>query len=323
MKVADLSALRSLLTPNDAFYIRNHFATPHLAQSTWKLQVGGRVRSPREISYADILRQSSRALTVTLECAGNGVGGGGVSTATWTGMSLASLLKPAGLSPAVKYIRLIGADRGIEIPSQPSLAFARSIPLEKALHPDTLLAFQMNGSPLPSEHGFPLRVIVPGWYGMDCVKWLARIEALDHTDTGLFMTQRYVAARLETVGSEQHPITRMRVKSLITQPQDGEVLTPGPHTVRGAAWAGEHQVARVELSTNGGQDWVPVTLGKDVRPYSWVLWTYHWEPRAPGAYTIVARAADNQGNLQPSSRDPLRIDGYELNECHSVRCEVR
>ena len=323
MKAADLSALQSLLTANEAFYVRNHFATPRLSQPDWKLQISGRAGSHREVSYADLLRQPARTLTVTLECAGNGVGSGGVSTAAWTGIPLGALLKQASLSPATKHIRFIGADRGVEIHSQPPLAYARSIPLEKALHPDTLLALQMNGSPLPPEHGYPLRAIVPGWYGMDSVKWLTRIEALDHTDTGLFMTQRYVAVRLQTIGSERRLLTRMLVKSLITQPQEGEVLTRGPHTIRGAAWAGESRVARVEVSANGGQDWALATLEQDIRPYSWVLWTYAWDSPAPGTYTIVARATDDQGNTQPSSRDSLRIDGYELNSCHSVRCRVR
>jgi DMSO/TMAO reductase YedYZ molybdopterin-dependent catalytic subunit len=322
MKVADLSALQSLLTANEAFYVRNHFATPQLYLTDWKLQISGRAGSHREVSYTELLRQRTRTLTVTLECAGNGVGSGGISTAAWTGILLPTLLKQAGLSPATKHIRFIGADRGLEIPSQPALAYARSIPLAKALDPDTLLAWQMNGSPLPPEHGYPLRVIVPGWYGMDSVKWLTRIEALDHTDSSLFMTQRYVAVRLQAVGSERRSITRMRVKSLITQPHEGEVLTRGTHTIGGVAWAGENRVVRVQVSTNGGQDWAPATLKQDVGPYSWALWTYPWDARAPGAYTIVARATDDQGITQPGSRDSLRIDSYELNSCHSVPCQV-
>lgn len=322
IKESDFSSLQTLLTPNNKFFIRNHFAPPLLSLSG-KVQVTGRVRSPLEIRYADILRQPSRTLTVTLECAGNGVGFGGVSTATWTGIALETLLKQAGLSSGVKHIRLVGADRGIEGPSNIPLSFMRSIPLEKALHPDTLLAFQMNGAPLPPEHGYPLRAIVPGWYGMDSVKWLLRIEALDHEDASFFMTQRYVAIRLQTIGSEQFPITRMRVKSLITQPRVGEVLAPGLYTIRGAAWAGENKLAQVEVSTNGGKDWTSATLDSDALPYSWVLWKYGWEVRAPGVYTVVGRATDDHGNTQPSSRDSLRIDSYELNWYQSVRCEVR
>jgi DMSO/TMAO reductase YedYZ molybdopterin-dependent catalytic subunit len=323
LRVTDLAALQSFRTENERFYIRNHFQTPRLSLPEWRLSVTGQVGSPRLVSYPELLRQPARTLTVTLECAGNGVGSGGVSTATWTGIPLVTLLEQAGLSPAVKYIRLVGADRGVETSSQLPLAFARSVPLEKALHPDTLLAFQMNGSDLPLEHGYPLRAIVPGWYGMDSVKWLTRIEALDQSDTGLFMTQRYVAIRLQAIGSDQRPITRMRVKSLITEPREGQSLTKTPQTIRGAAWAGENRVARVEVSTDGGQEWALAKLDRDIRMYSWVLWTYPWEPRHSGAYTIVSRATDDRGNTQPASRDALRIDSYEMSWYHSVRFEVR
>src|SRR5207249_1230031 len=150
-----------------------------------------------------------------LECAGNAVGSGGVSTATWKGVSLGTLLEEAGIGPGVRYIQLVGADRGTEHSSHAPISFARSIPLAKAMHPDTLLALRMNGATLPVEHGYPLRAIVPGWYGMDSVKWLVHIEALDHEDESFFMTQRYMAVRLQTVGSQQDPLTRMRVKSQI------------------------------------------------------------------------------------------------------------
>jgi len=140
LKVTDLAALQSFLTENENFYIRNHFATSRLSLPKWRLSVTGQVGSSRVVSYAELLRQPARSLTVTLECAGNGVGSGGVSTATWTGIPLVTLLEQAGLSRAVKYIRLVGADSGVESPSPLPLAFARSIPLEKALHPDTLLA---------------------------------------------------------------------------------------------------------------------------------------------------------------------------------------
>jgi DMSO/TMAO reductase YedYZ molybdopterin-dependent catalytic subunit len=319
---ASLSFLGTLLTPSAEFFIRDHFAVPQLP-AAWKLQMTGRVRLPFEISEADIQRQPGRTLTVTVECAGNGVGSGGVSTADWTGIPLRTLLERAGLGRGVKVIRLVGADRGTDAPSSPPVSFIRSIPVEKALHPDTLLAYQMNGAPLSAEHGHPVRAIVPGWYGMDSVKWLTRVEALDREDTSYFMSQRYLAVRLELVGSEQHTVTGIRVKSLIVEPRAGATLTPGPSMVRGAAWAGENRVARVEVSLNGGSDWAPATLDKDVRPYSWVLWSYPWKVPASGAYTIVARATDDRGNTQPISRDPLRLDNYELNWCHAVRCEVR
>ena len=130
------------------------------------------------------------------------------------------------------------------------------------------------------------------------------------------MTERYVAIRLQAVGSDQRPITGMQVKSLITEPREGQFLTKGRQTIRGAAWAGENGVARVEVSTDGGQEWALATLDKDIGMYCWVLWTYPWAPRDSGSYTIAARATDDHGNTQPASRDALRIDGYEMSWYH-------
>lgn len=321
IRVSQLSSLRTLLTPNQEFFVRNHFTVPQLPQAS-KLRVAGQVRSPFEIACAELARQPTRTLTVTLECAGNGVGSGGVSTAMWEGVPLATLLKRAGLGSGVKHVRLVGADQGIE-ESQAPISFTRSIPIEKAWHPDTLVAFRMNGAPLPAEHGYPWRAIVPGWYGMDSVKWLVGIEALERADASHFMTHRYVATRLETIGSEQSTVTRMRVKSLIVEPREGAVVAPGLVTIRGTAWAGENRVVQVEVSTDGGENWVTAALDQDVRPYAWVLWSYPWEARAPGVYVIMARATDDQGNVQPGCRDNLRMDSYEMNWYQSVRCEVR
>ena len=319
----DLSNLTTFTTPNELFFVRNHFAVPQLSPHNWKLRVTGDVASPLELNYDQLLRDANRNVAVTLECAGNGVGIGGVSTATWTGTPLATLLRRTRLKSGVRQIRLVGADRGTETPGSSPETFGRSIPLEKALHPDTLVAYQMNGVPLPVEHGFPVRAIIPGWYGMDSVKWLVRIEALSHADTSLYVTQRYVAIRLETIGSEQTPVTRMRVKSVIVQPRPGEIVSPGSYTIRGAAWAGENRVSRVEVSTNGGDSWQPASLEGEDRPYCWRLWGYRWFITAPGTYQISARASDDQGDIQPAERDPRRLDRYELDSYHSVRGEVR
>jgi DMSO/TMAO reductase YedYZ molybdopterin-dependent catalytic subunit len=319
----DFSSLRTSLTPNEDFFIRNHFGVPRLSRRNWRIHVTGRVGTPLEIDYASLLRLPSSTVAATLECAGNGVGAGGVSTAAWTGVALEKLLRQAGLRSGVKQIRLVGADSGIENSTQAPNSFIRSIPLEKAMHPDTLVAYQMNGAALPAEHGYPARVIVPGWYAMDSVKWLLRIEALDQEDMSYFMTRQYRATRLQTFGSDQYPTTRMRVKSQIARPRQGETLSPGSYTIRGAAWAGENGVDRVEISINGGTDWTPAGMEKNRRPYSWVLWEYHWVAERPGEYTVMVRATDGQGNIQPSSRDPLRMDRYELNWYHSVRCVVQ
>ena len=313
---AKFSSFRTLLTPNAEFFVRNHFAPPRLSE-TFNLQFGGSVRSPFEITYAEIARLPARKLTVTIECAGNRLGG--VSTAVWEGVPLATLLERAGLRPGVQCIRLVGADQGVE-ESHPPTSFARSIPIEKALHPDTVVAFRMNGAPLPVEHGYPCRAVVPGWYGMDSVKWLTRIEALDRPDTDFFMTQRYVAIR---TGSDRRPVTRMLVKSLIIEPLSGTAVPPGQVTIRGVAWAGENRIAQVEVSADLGKSWSPATFDKEVPPYTWVLWSYAWNAQAPGRHIIVARATDDQGNSQPPLRDTSRADSYELNSYHSVRYEVR
>jgi len=316
---ARFGALPSLITPTEDFFVRNHFVPPKLSGES-KLRVAGRVHSPFEIGRAELARLPQRSLTVTLECAGGGVRG--VSTATWEGVALRTLLERAGLTSEVKYIRLVGADKGVQ-ETATDVPFARSIPVEKAMHPDTMIALSMNSAPLPVSHGYPLRAIVPGWYGMDSVKWLAEIEALEHADLSFFMTQRYVAIRLATVGSERRPLARMQVKSLIVTPEANALIPSGSVPVRGMAWAGENRIARVEISTDAGRTWSLASLDQDSQRYAWVLWSYPWKPPSPGKYILVARAYNDQGDTQPSARDDLRIDNYELNWRHSIRCEVR
>jgi DMSO/TMAO reductase YedYZ molybdopterin-dependent catalytic subunit len=318
----DFASLRGSLVPSSEFYIRDHFDEPKLSTASWKVSIGGQVRSPLSISYPALLCEFSRDMTVTLECAGNPVGGGGLGTAEWTGVPLGQLLRKAGLLPGTVQIRLVGADSGAAGGLE-RLAFSRSIPVKKALHPDTLLAFHMNGKPLAPEHGFPVRALVPGWYGMDSVKWLGRIEALDHLDTSPSMTRQYMAVRMDAVGTSQIPVTAMRVKSQIAWPQDGTVVPPGKYTIRGAAWAGENTVATVEASTNGGTEWLRASLEGTPAKYAWVLWSCLWDARAPGEYRIMARATDDHGRSQPVARDASRADSYELNWQQTVTCTVR
>jgi len=318
----DFSSLEGPLTPNEQFYIRDHFPAPALADQEWKLQISGHVRTPFTMRYAEVLELPRRDLTITVECAGNGVGEGGVSTANWMGTALRLLLERAGLLPGVKRIRLVGADRGSVGSSSSAVPYSRSLSLEKALHPDTILAYGMNGSTLPPEHGHPLRAIVPGWYGMDSVKWLVQIEALTSSDKSYFMTQAYIATRLQTIGSEQRPVTHMHVKSQIARPRNDEMISTGPYRVRGAAWAGENVVTKVEVSTDGGGTWADASLKTEAQPYVWTLWEYRWAAGTPGHYTLLSRATDNQGGTQSTSRDNLRMDSYEQNSYHSVRCQV-
>jgi DMSO/TMAO reductase YedYZ molybdopterin-dependent catalytic subunit len=317
----DLSSFQALITPNGRFFVRNHFKTPLIHADDWRLSLTGRFRHSMEIGYREILRLPKRSITVTVECAGNDVGGGAVSTATWTGISLRELLNQAGLEPGVRFLRLTGRDLGTAEPGGEQIPFARSIPIDKAMHPDTILAFEMNAVPLPSEHGFPLRAIVPGWYGMDSVKWLASIEALGHQDLNHFMTDRYVATRLLEVGTERRPLNRMQVKAQVISPREGEHLALRAQVIHGLAWAGESEVAQVEVAVDGGQIWTRAELSPQ-QPYCWVLWKYVWTPRGSGQYTVAARAIDAQGKIQPAAKDRLRFDQYENDWYHTVRCEV-
>jgi DMSO/TMAO reductase YedYZ molybdopterin-dependent catalytic subunit len=321
-KDIERSAMQALITPNQRFFIRNHFKTPVMRADDWKLSFTGRVHSSLEIGYQEVLKLQKRSITVTVECAGNGAGGGAVSTATWTGVPLRELLNQTGIQPGVRFIRLAGCDQGTAETAGEQIRFARSIPIDKALHPDTILAFEMNRAPLPDQHGFPLRAIVPGWYGMDSVKWLVSIEALDHQDLSHFMTERYVATRLLAVGTERRHLSRMRVKSLITSPREGEHLPLRTYVIRGAAWAGESEVSHVEVAADGGRTWERAELETPLQPYCWVLWKYRWTPPGIGKYTVVARATDAQGMTQPATKDRLRFDQYENDWYHGVRCEV-
>ncbi len=319
----DYLSAGSILTPNEKFFIRNHFETPRLDAGTWRLSVRGTIRRAFEVSYEDILKRPRRKLTATVECAGNEVGGGAVSTATWTGVSLADLLGEANLQPGAVYVRLIGADHGAaDARLKREIPYARSIPIDKALQEDTILAFEVNGVPLAPEHGFPLRAVVPGRYGMDSVKWIVAIEALDQRDLGYFMAERYVTAKLLGVGVERKPVTRMLVKSQITNPHHGDTLPPGPYTIRGAAWAGENRISKVEVSWDGGRNWMAARLETQLSKYTWALWQCPWTPPGPGEYTIAVRAADVEGRVQSAARDPLRFDQYENNWYHRVRCKV-
>jgi DMSO/TMAO reductase YedYZ molybdopterin-dependent catalytic subunit len=248
-----------------------------------------------------------------LECAENPVGGGMVSHAEWTGYPLASLLEAVEAGHEAKFVRLSGAD-----------GFARSIPISKARHPDTLIAYNMNGERLPANHGFPLRAVIPGWYGMDSVKWLSDIEILTGEDTTPAMRERYVRMTRTLLGGPRPsgPVTAMNVNSVFSRPVDGAILLGRRFTIRGAAWAGENRVARVEVSTNGGKTWQTARLEDSPRPYSWVRWTFDWKIPASGRHELSVRASDEQGRKQPAERAAERSDPYEWNIPQTVRITV-
>jgi DMSO/TMAO reductase YedYZ molybdopterin-dependent catalytic subunit len=318
----DFSKIKGAFTANEEFFIRNHFTAPQLGARDWKLVVAGHVHSQIEVRHSALLRAPARAVNVTLECAGNGIGAGGISSARWKGVALSRLLRSASIRTGAKCVRLIGSDAGIQIGQASPVPFARAIPLDKALDANTIVAYEMNGVPLSMDHGYPARAIIPGWYAMDSVKWLTRIEVLNHEDSEYFMTHQYVANRLLSIGSEQRVITRMKVKSQISRPIEGERIFQGSYIIYGAAWAGDRNITKVEVSTDGGSSWRLAELRTPDSPYLWTLWQYEWKALSPGTYTVVARATDTSGETQPESRDVLRTDSYEINMEQRITCIV-
>jgi DMSO/TMAO reductase YedYZ molybdopterin-dependent catalytic subunit len=309
---------KELVTPNIDFFIRNHFATPKISDEAWQLEIGGLVSKPLKLSYSDLLLMPSVRRPSTLECAGNASGGAGVGTAVWSGLPLGELLQQAGLKPGATTIVFHGADSGEGENVPPGTHFARAIPLEKATEPATLLAYEMNGAPLPAEHGFPLRALVPGWYGMDSVKWLTRIEVLERPFNGYFQDEKYVS--LGAHGASR-PITSIQVNSKFLRPSEGEEIRAKTYRVEGVAWAGERRIARVEVRVGGGA-WQPANLSASPAAMIWSPWSYEWQVPNSGRYALEVRATDEDDRRQPEVRDPDRKDPYELNTPHGVNVIV-
>ena len=330
---APLAEQIGLLTPTPLHYVRTHFGTPHLSAQDWRLALDGEVVRPYHLSYDELRALPSRSLLVTLECAGNGRSGlhppaegepwqyGAVSTAEWTGVPLVTLLEAAGLTSRAREIVIEGADRGTVATRKDAIPFARSLPLEAALHPDTLLAYAMNGEPLTAAHGFPARLIVPGWYGMAAVEWVTRIAALAAPFAGYYQTERYIMAHPERGETTREPLTTIRVRSLIITPAAGAVLPRGTHRLRGLAWSGEAPVTRVEVSVDGGDNWEPAELASPVERYAWRRWEYTWQARVPGPATLRSRAFDDAGRAQPSEPEWNRL-GYANNAIQGVPATV-
>lgn len=315
---ASNQSIKELITPNIDFFIRNHFATPKISEDAWQLEIGGLVSKPLKLSYSDLLLMPSVRRASTLECAGNASGGAGVGTAVWSGLPLAELLQQAGLKAGATTIVLHGADSGEGENVPPGTHFARAIPLEKAMEPTTLLAYEMNGEPLPAEHGFPLRALVPGWYGMDSVKWLTRIEVQEQAFKGYFQDVKYVA--LGAHGASRS-LTSIQVNSKFLRPSEGEEIRAKTYRAEGVAWAGERKIARVEVRVGGGI-WQPASLAVSPAALIWSSWSYEWHVPGSGRYALEVRATDDRGGSQPEVRDPDRKDPYELNTPNLVNVSV-
>jgi DMSO/TMAO reductase YedYZ molybdopterin-dependent catalytic subunit len=312
------AAIESFITPVSAFYVRSHFKIPALDASNYRLKIDGAVDRSLELTLDELKQMQPVTRPATLECAGNGrvflvppVSGaqwelGAVSTANWTGVPLADVLSRAGLKPEAVEIIFQAADKGhpVEHPIPPDeIHYAHSIPIAKI--PDAMLVYAMNGKPLTAVHGFPLRVVIPGWYGMASVKWVTRIIASPEKFRGYFRTVDY-AYWSDLSGHSVHvPIEEMAVKAQISRPAKNEVLKPDQdYLITGAAWSGESEVAKVEVSTNGGADYQEARLiGPSVK-HAWRLWEQPWRtPSLAGPLTLYARATDQAGRTQPIDRN--------------------
>jgi DMSO/TMAO reductase YedYZ molybdopterin-dependent catalytic subunit len=305
-----LEALRYDVTPPGLHYVLTHYDIPAVDTSTWRLVVDGAVDRPLSLSLADLQQRPAVTARVLLECAGNGRARfvprpvsqpwllEAVGTAEWTGTPLSPLLQEASLSPDAVDVAFTGADHGVERGVEQD--YARGLSLAEALRPDVLLVWAMNGAPLPPQHGAPLRLLVPGWYGMAQVKWLTRAEVLTEPFTGF---QNATAYRLKVDAHEDgEPVTRIRPRALLAPPgwpdfMSRERFVPaGPVPLAGRAWSGRAPVTRVEVSTDGGTTWDDATLGPadPAHPYAWRAWTYEWTAE-PGRHELTVRASDEQG----------------------------
>ena len=328
--------LTSWITPTELFYVRSHFYTPVVNEAEWKLVIDGEVDRPFEITLSELRSLTPSRQVVTLECAGNGraffeprVAGvqwekGAVGTAEWRGVRLGDVLARAGARRTARYLWLDGADRGIGRAPD----FIRSLPVEKALDSATLLAYEMNGEPLPVAHGFPLRAVVPGWEGAYSVKWLSHIRVSDRDHDGPFTQAGYRRPRSPIkpgtlVGpADTVPVRELPVKSLITSVAHDAVVSRDAVRIAGFAWVGDAVIRRVDVSVDNGRTWQEARLGRERAQYAWREFEYMWRPRESGSHAVLSRATDSRGRVQPIVAE-WNPAGYLWNAIDQVRLNVR
>lgn len=328
-----LELLTDYLTPNDLFFVRSHWIPRVPDAKTWRLSVDGAVNKPLKLSLADLKKLPRAEATCVLQCAGNGRGlqrpvmpgvqwmYGAVGNARWTGVRVRDLLARAGVKAGAAHLHLFGSDD----PPGKVPPFHRSIELEKAMD-DCILAYEMNGVPLPPQHGAPLRLVVPGWAGDHWMKWLVRMTVAAKPQTGFFMDTAYRwplkpgAPGVTFKPEEMRVLTEMAVKSNITTaPRNARAGKP--IEVRGFAFSGAPDIAKVEISDDGGKSWRAAALDPRHSPHAWRLWSFRWTPKRAGTFTLFARATDSRGVTQPRTT-VWNQSGYLYNAWHSVAIEV-
>ncbi|HEY7380266.1 MAG TPA: sulfite oxidase [Gaiella sp.] len=330
-----LEALRYPVTPVGLHYLLTHYDIPAVDRSSWRLRIAGAVRDELELSLDELRTRPHAIVRATMECAGNGRAlleprpvsqpwlAEAVGTAEWGGTPLAPLLREAGLADDVAEILFTGLDRGVE--GGETQSYERSLPLDEALREEVLLAYEVNGEPLPAQHGAPLRLVVPGWYGMTNVKWLGRVTALTAPFSGYQNAWSYRLRQDENEAGE--PVSRMQPRALMVPPGIPEFLSrdrfvePGPCRLVGRAWSGWGPIAEVDVSADGGGTWEAADLDDAHDPWAWRGWSYEWDASVPGRYELCCRARDTAGNEQPLVA-PWNLGGYANNAVQRVAVNV-
>jgi sulfane dehydrogenase subunit SoxC len=330
-----LEALRHAVTPVGLHYLLVHYDIPVVDPATWRLAVDGLVERELELSLEDLRALPAVEHDVTMECAGNGRARleprphsqpwllEAVGTGRWRGVALADLLERAGVRERAVEVLFTGIDRGIE--GGEEQAYQRSLSLGEARRPEVLLAYELNGHPLPPQHGFPLRLVVPGWYGMTNVKWLERITLVDEPFGGYQQTRGYRLREHED--DDGSPVSRMLPRALLVPPGIPEFMTrertvrAGSHVLEGRAWSGHAPIAAVDVTTDGGTTWAAAALDPAGQGrWAWRRFTFEWDAR-PGAYVLGCRARDEAGNEQPTEQ-PWNVGGYANNEIQRIPVHV-
>jgi DMSO/TMAO reductase YedYZ molybdopterin-dependent catalytic subunit len=318
------------VAPGD-FFVRSHFAVPGIDSAAWRCTVDGAVDRPVTLDLDALRALPQRRLAVTLECAGNGrtllrpeVKGapwtlGAVSTATFTGASLRDVLDRAGIRDVAVEVVCRGADSGT-VPDGRQVGFERSLPLDVARDPDVLVAWGMNGAPLAPEHGAPVRLIVPGWYGVASVKWLVGLSVVTAPFAGIFQGESYVYRGCAAY-PENTPVGPVRVRALIASPVAGATVSRGALTVKGSAWSGSGAIVKVEISTDDAASWRAATLLAPASPRAATPWHATIRVESNGEVEILARATDGAGNVQPLD-PPWNVLGYGNNAVQRIIVRV-
>lgn len=322
-----MADLADALTPTSSFYVRNHYDMPTLDAAAYRLEIAGCVDRPLTLRLDELKETPAKRQVVTLECAGNGRSAltpapagvpwrfGAAGTAEFVGVSLSDVLKLANVKATAVEVVLTGGDQGSPT-SDGGGVYARSLSVDHALNQDVLLAWEMNGERLSVAHGFPLRAVVPGWYAMSSVKWLTRIDVIDHPFIGHWQANQYLYIQQAGI-PDRTPVSRIRVRSVIASPSAGDRVAPGPVPIAGGAWSGEGEIVRVEVSTDGGERWSDAQILPSAGRGSAVPWRFEWTPSATGECELVARATDSAGHVQPLT-PRSNLLGYGNNGVHRV-----